>query len=249
MLNMLGNLGQLATSAQTGMAGMYPQQMQQPMQSPQMAQPRAPMQPRKAGWRDFLGLIGDTLLGFRGMQPVYAPMAMQRQRGESIGNYLGQLGADPSLMELAAIDPSLAVQFYQASKPKDPEEIDLMRRVGIDPTSPEGREIIRSKLMGRGEQNPNFVRELEALGIDPRSDEARELYYGRNSPAGYLLRPKGRAEGPAPSSAPPEGAIAHLKSNPDLAAQFDEKYGRGAAARVLGGPTASPSGGFPASGY
>lgn len=40
---------------------------------------------------------------------------------------------------------------------------------------------------------------------------------------------------PQPTSPPPE-AVNELKNNPATAAQFDEIFGQGAAARVLGGP-------------
>jgi hypothetical protein len=49
----------------------------------------------------------------------------------------------------------------------------------------------------------------------------------------------------APAAAPPAEAIARLKSNPAEAAQFDEVFGPGASAKVLGGPTPSASGNFP----
>jgi len=67
-----------------------------------------------------------------------------------------------------------------------------------------------------------------------------------------LVKPDGSArwvigggpEGGAPQV--PEAAIAELRQNPATAAQFDEIFGAGAAARILeGGPTGSaPSGGF-----
>jgi hypothetical protein len=47
--------------------------------------------------------------------------------------------------------------------------------------------------------------------------------------------------------APPPDAIARLRANPHEAQQFDEIFGPGAAQRVLGGQTVTPSGVFPGS--
>jgi hypothetical protein len=49
----------------------------------------------------------------------------------------------------------------------------------------------------------------------------------------------------APVQAPPPEAISRLRSNPAEATQFDEIFGPGSAARILGGPTPSASVNFP----
>jgi hypothetical protein len=46
----------------------------------------------------------------------------------------------------------------------------------------------------------------------------------------------------------PQSAIDYLKANPNLKADFDAKYGQGAADRVLGGTSGNAGGGFPSGG-
>lgn len=162
----------------------------------QVAQQTPALRKQRSGISDFLGKLGDAIMVGAGGEPIYQKKVEREQLGEQLAQLIGT--NDPKLAEFIRTNPEVGMQLFKMRQPGEgytlgPGQI----RYG-----PDGRVI--SQAPGRdGASDPTFVRELEALGIDPRSPEARELFYGRNSPAGYLLRPKGGAS--APQGAAPGG--------------------------------------------
>lgn len=221
-----------------GMAGIKEALAQNALRTP------PPEKKRGRSFGDILGMLGDAISIGAGGQPLHMlrrerekKEAQQEQIKSALANYLDD--PEGAIRQLLAVDPATAIELHQGRQGKVPEEIALMRMVGIDPTSEEGRQIITRKLSGGGQAAPNFVRELEALGIDPNSPEAEELFYARNSPSGFLLKPRGgQRQGGLPRVSSPEEA----RSLPP-GSQFIMPDGR--IGTVPGGPTATPSAPFP----
>lgn len=191
------------------MSGIMPQQ--EGMQLPGGGLPPL-QQAKKGGFAsviDKLGQISDAITASRGGRPVYTPFMEARQaneRKEQTQNALNEWLMNPddqaAFMAYLARDPERALQIRKGLTGSQGEAFTLGE--GQARYGPEGKLIAER---AGSPDLPSFVRELQALGVDPRSPQALELFYGKNSPAGYLLRPP-EGGGDIPTARTPEEATA-----------------------------------------
>lgn len=170
-----------------------------------------------SGFRSFLGAIGDALLVSQGHEPAYRKAMEQQQQQNALKGFL--TNPDDAIRLLMQTDAKSGIELYRAVHPasETPDTAKIYEyRQKLDPA-----------------ERPDFDKVMASL------------HPGMFAPVS--MGPSDTIEQPGTgggSSGPPQSAVEYLKSHPALAPHFDEKYGPGAAAKVMGGQTAHPSGGF-----
>lgn len=129
----------------------------------------------------------------------------------------------------------ILAEGFKPAKPSAPPEIIELATIANDPSQPPHiRKAAADRVTALNDPLVNMPLPGGRAFVGPRSEVVPTLGGG------------GPTSGAPQTMAPPAEAIADLKADPSGAAEFDEVFGAGAAARILGsgGPAATP-GRFP----
>lgn len=195
-------------------------------------------------WTQGLGRVVDNVMGAYDLKRAGEADEANAAADAEIAEMLANGGGDNAALARVMMDRNAGagvrdfagMEYARRNAPvkeRAPTETEkLLMASGVEPGSPEWNAQIQAELLNRRDPFTTF----QGPGIG---------YTGRQSGLVAALGGGGQSSGVPQTTAPPAEAIAALKRGEGTPEQFDEMFGQGAAARVLGGPTQPASGGFP----
>jgi hypothetical protein len=136
---------------------------------------------------------------------------------------------DPAWVQENALIMRLAADKPEALSTIGKEAVDA----GYQPGSPEYASFVKQRIQAEAVKTIPYAPGGGVAGYNPLTGQTSTIV--APNPGGVSA---GTPVTGGASSAPPQSAIDYLRQNPSLKAQFDAKYGAGAADRALGGQPA-----------